>query len=200
MVRVRPILKNWKLSAIAMFSLTLAMALGIVAFAIADLLLLRPPMARHPSELLAIFAIAPKEPFGRIAFPDFEYYRDNNRSFTDIAAYPSSIGINAGTFEDHVAIVSSSPVSDNYFSVMGIQPLAVRFFEKGDDGKRTPVIILTYAGWARFNRDPQIIGKKFFFGHDAMTIIGIAPKDFKGAVFGFEPGIITHFRPNDDDM
>lgn len=82
---------------------------------------------------------------------------------------------------------------------MGIQPLAGRFFEKGDDRKRTPVLVLTYAGWMRFHRDPQIIGKKIYFGHDPMTIIGIAPKNFKGAAFGFEPDIITHFDLNEDD-
>ena len=76
---MRRILKDWKLSAIAAFSLTVAMALGIVAFAIADILLLRPPMAKNPRELVAIFASAPKEPFGRISFPDYEYYREGRK-------------------------------------------------------------------------------------------------------------------------
>jgi predicted permease len=196
---MRTILKNWRLSAIAAFSLTVAMALGIVAFAISDVLLLRPPMAKNPRELVAIFSSTPKEPFGRISFPDYEYYRDNNRVFTDVAAYPNSINVTAGTFENRVAIVSGCPVSDNYFSVMGIQPLAGRFFEKGDDRKRTPVVVLTYAGWTRFNRDPEIIGKKIYYGRDGMTIIGITPEKFKGAAFGVEPDIITHFDLNDDD-
>lgn len=197
---MRTILKNWKLSAIAAFSLMVAMALGTVAFAIADILLLRPPMAANPGELLSIFSSSPREPFGRISLPDYEYYRDHNRTLTDIAAYANSIGINAGTFENHVIIVSACPVSDNYFSVMGIQPLAGRFFEKGDDRKRTPVIVLTYAGWKRFNLDPRMIGKQIFYGRNAMTIIGVAPKHFKGAAFGFEPDIITHFDLNDDDL
>lgn len=196
---MRTMAKNWKLSAIAAFSLIVAMALGIVAFAMADILLLRPPLAKNPGELVAIFSSAPKERFGRVSFPDYEYYRDHNRTLTDIAAYPNSIAINAGTFANQVVVVSSCAVSDNYFSVMGILPLAGRFFEKGDDRKRTPVIVLTYAGWLRFNRDPRIIGKQIFYGRDAMTIIGVAPKNFKGAAFGFEPDIISHFDPNDDD-
>ena len=192
--------KNWKLSAIAAFSLTVAMALGIFAFTIADILLLRPPLAKNPQDLVAIFSSAPKEPFGRISFPDYEYYRDHNRTLTGIAAYANSIGINAGTFENHIVIVSASPVSDNYFSVLGIEPLAGRFFEQGDDRKHTPVIVLTYSGWTRFHRDPHIIGKKILYGHNALTIIGIAPKNFKGAAFGFEPDTIGHFNLNDDDL
>jgi len=79
---VRTILKHWKLSAIAAFSLTITMALGIVAFAISDTLLLRPPLARNPSELVSIFTSTPQERFGRVSYPDYEYYRDNNRVFT----------------------------------------------------------------------------------------------------------------------
>ena len=198
-MRIRPILKHWKLSAIAAFSLTVAMALAIVAFAISDVLLLRPPLAKNPAELASIFTSTPQERFGRVSFPDYEYYRDNNRAFTDIAAYPNSINITAGTFENHVAIVSGCPVSDNYFSVMGIQPLAGRFFEKGDDKRQARTIVLTYAGWTRFNRDPKIIGKQIVYGHNGMTIIGIAPKNFKGAAFGFEPDVINHFDLNDGD-
>ena len=82
---------------------------------------------------------------------------------------------------------------------MGFPPLAGRFFEKGDDRKRTPAAVLTYAGWLRFNRDPNILGKQIFYGHDGMTIVGIAPRNFKGAAFGFEPDVITHFDINDDD-
>jgi len=195
---MRAILKNWKLSAIAAFSLTVAMALAIVAFSISDILLLRPPLAKNPAELVSIFTTTPQERFGRVSFRDYEYYRDNNRVFTDIAAYPNSIGLNAGTFENRIVILTTCPVSDNYFSVMGIEPLAGRFFEKGDDRKKTPLVVLTYAGWLRLNRDPNIIGKQIYY-HDPMTIIGIAPKNFKGAAFGFEPDVIGHFDLNDDD-
>ena len=196
---MRAIFKNWKLSAIAAFSLTIAMALAMVGFAISDILLLRPPLAKNPSDLVSIFTRTPQESFGRVSFPDYEYYRDHNRTFTDIAAYPNSLGINAATFEDRIVIVSSCAISDNYFSVMGFPPLAGRFFEKGDDRKRTPAAVLTYAGWLRFNRDPNILGKQIFYGHDGMTIVGIAPRNFKGAAFGFEPDVITHFDINDDD-
>jgi predicted permease len=195
---MRAILKNWKLSAIAAFSLTIAMALAIVAFAISDILLLRPPLAKKPAELVSIFTTTPQERFGRVSFPDYEYYRDNNRMFTDIAAYPNSISLTAATFEDRIVTLTSCPVSDNYFSVMGIQPLAGRFFEKGDDRMKTPSVVLTYAGWVRFNRDPNIIGKQILY-HDPVTIIGIAPRNFKGAAFGFEPDVMTHFDLNDED-
>src|ERR1700722_9151523 len=104
---MRAILKNWKLSAVAAFSLTIAMALAVVGFAISDILLLRSPFAKNPAELVSIFTRTPQERFGRVSFPDYEYYRDNNRVFTDIAAYPNSISLNAATFEDRIAILTS---------------------------------------------------------------------------------------------
>lgn len=192
-------LKNWRLSAIAAFSLAIAMALGVVSFSISNAILLRAPLAENPRELLSIFTNTPKERFQFISYPDYLTYRDHSRSFLDVAAYPNSIGIYAATFEGRIVIVTTCPISDNYLSVMGIHPLMGRFFEKGDDDKRSPVIVLTYAGWRRFNFDPHIVGKQIVYGHDPVTIIGVAPKDFKGAAFGFEPDVIRHFDINDDD-
>jgi len=197
---MRAMLKNWKLSAIAAFSLIIAMALAIVAFALSDALLLRPPVAKNPGQLFDIFTSSPKEPFGRVSYPDYECYRDNNRVFSGVAAYANSIGINSDIFEDHVLIVTTCPVSDNYFSVMGIQPLMGRFFEAGDDRNKTRTVVLTYVGWTtRFHSDPHIVGKQLFAGHDPRTIIGVAPKAFTGAAFGFEPDVMGHFEPDDDD-
>ncbi len=190
-------LKNWKLSAIAAFSLTIAMALGILAAALSDLMLLRPPLAANPATLVSIFTDTPKNRFEKISYPDYEYYRDHSRAFSGIAAYPNSIGLNSATFENHYVMLSTCAVSDNYFSVMGIKPVAGRFFEEGDDRKQTPVVVLTYAGWKRFHRDPNIIGKQLFYGHDPRTIIGIAPKNFKGAAFGFEADLISHFSSDE---
>ncbi len=196
---MRALLKNWKLSAVAAFSLTIAMALAVVGIRDRELdISFRLPFAKNPAELVSIFTRTPQERFGRVSFPDYEYYRDNNRVFTDIAAYPNSVSLNAATFEDRIAILTSCPVSDNYFSVMGIQPLAGRFFERGDDRKKAPSVVLTYAGWLRWSRDPNIIGKQMKLDHDAITIIGVAPRNFKGAAFGFEPDVMAHFDLNDD--
>src|SRR5580658_9113721 len=142
LVSIRVILKNWKLSAVAAFSLTIAMALGVVGFAIANSALYRLPAARNPSELVQIYTGTPQARVQNISYPDYEFYRDHNRAFSDIAAYPFSIGLNMLTFENRLEVVVGCQVSENYFSTMGMRPVLGRFFEPGDDRRRTPLAVL----------------------------------------------------------
>jgi predicted permease len=189
----RSILKNWKLSAVAAFSLTVAMALGVVGFAIANSALFRLPAAKNASELFQIYTGTPRARVQSISYPDYEYYRDHNRSFSDIAAYPFSIDVQALRFENRMQLAVACQVSDNYFSTMGIRPVLGRVFERGDDRRNTPLAVMTYAGWLRWNRDPNIIGKQMKLNQATMTIIGVAPQGFTGPLFGFAADLVTNF-------
>jgi predicted permease len=71
------------------------------------------------------------------------------------------------------------PVSDNYFSVLGVRPYLGRLFSPGDD-KTKDIAVLTYTCWKRLGADPNIVGKKVV----GNTIIGVTPPDFTGAFFG----------------
>jgi predicted permease len=74
-------------------------------------------------------------------------------------------------------------VSGNYFSTLGIQPALGRLIlpTEGQTPNSDPVIVLSYAYWQkRFNRDPSIVGKTVQVDDHAMTVVGIAPKDFLG--------------------
>lgn len=200
-VALRAIFKNWRLSAIAAFSLSVAMGLAIVGVTISDSALFRLPAAKDPSRMVSIFSETARERFENISYPDYEFYRDHNRSFTDIAAFPFSIGLNAITVADRLEIASECAVSENYFSVMGMKPLLGRFFEKGGDRSGAAVAVLTYAGWTRWNRDPKLIGRiAYTLDHTPVTIIGVAPKEFTGPMLGFGADLIVNFwdwRPQD---
>ncbi len=72
-------------------------------------------------------------------------------------------------------------VSDNYFSVLGVNAIAGRMFaEQGHSGLE-PVAILSYSSWQRrFRGDPAVLGQSVLLYGTAITIIGIAPRDFVG--------------------
>ena len=72
-------------------------------------------------------------------------------------------------------------VSDNYFSVLGVNAIAGRMFtEQGHSGAE-PVAILSYSSWQRrFRRDPAVLGQSVLLYGTPITIIGIAPRDFIG--------------------
>jgi putative ABC transport system permease protein len=190
---LRILLKNWKPASIAGFSLAIAMALAVAGLSVFNGIMLRPPVAAAPQQLVTIHSVAPGSDSHNISYPDYEYYRDNNRSFSGVAAFPeeiSQIPMIVGGSEETGTLESAS---DNYFEVMGIRPFLGRFFVPGDDEKKTPKAILTYSAWKRWGADSRILGKTVVLARQrrTLTIVGVAPRDFTGVVFGFGADVIT---------
>jgi putative ABC transport system permease protein len=188
---LRVLLKNWKLASIAIFSLAIALALGITAFAMFDAILLRPPAAHDPERLVNIFTSPKPGAFEHTSYADYVYLRDHNNVFSDLAAFP--YGVSKGTISigDRDEMALTNAVSDNYFEVMGIKPAIGQLFSRGDDDRKTPIAVLTYSYWQRSGADPQIIGRTVTVDRTPLTIVGVAQKGFTGPVFGFATDIIT---------
>ena len=189
----RILLKHWKLTAIAVFSLSIAMALGVVALSVSNTFLLLPPAAPEPDRLVKIYTRSPTEAVGAVSYPDYKYYRENNRVFTDIAALPNSIQVNTNFDGNRETKVVARPVSDNYFAVMGLRPYLGRLFAPGDDSVAKPVAVMTYSCWKRLGGDPNISGKEVA----GFTIVGVAPKEFTGSFFGFNGDLLTSLPRTD---
>jgi putative ABC transport system permease protein len=195
---LRILRKNWKLTAIAVFSLSVAMALGVVSLGVSNTSLLVAPPGRAPDQLVTIYSRIPGKTIDHISYPDFQFYRQNNHSFTDVAATAESIYFARANFSGSggsggpLVTVTSNPVSDNYFSVLGLEPYLGRFFAAGDDGTKTPIAVLTYVGWTRLGSDPHVVGKNI----GGTTIIGVAPKEFTGSLFGINGDMVVPLPEN----
>src|SRR5262249_48650824 len=76
----------------------------------------------------------------------------------------------------------------NYFAVLGVKPLLGRVFstdEYGDKEGAYPVAVISYGLWNRdFRRDPGAIGRTIRVNRQKLTIIGVAPAEFRGAMPG----------------
>lgn len=186
---LRVLLKNWKLTSVAVFSLAVAMAISVIGLAIFNTTLLRPPAATAPDRLVTIYTRTPASQFDDVSYLDYKYYRDNNKVFSGVAAFPNDIWKFPLVFGDRNDFDTLSAVSDNYFDVMGIRPALGRMFAPGDDDKKTPSVVLSYSCWQRWGADPQIVGKTVTFRRRPLTIVGVAPKSFPGVVFGFATDI-----------
>jgi predicted permease len=179
--------KHWKLSAVAIFSLSIAMALGILTLSVMNTFLLLPPAAPAPDRLLMIYARTPGGEIGQISYPDYKYFRENNHAFTDIAAAPNQIHVNTNNTNGREIKVISRPVSDNYFAVLGIRPYLGNFFSPGDDNLKDPIAVMTYAGWKRLGSDPNIVGKQV----TRYKIVGVTPKEFTGSFYGLNGDLLV---------
>src|SRR5437870_6318697 len=111
---VRVLCKHWKLTAVAIFSLSIAMVLGVIALSITNTFLLLAPAAADADRLVMIYSRSPGEDIGQFSYPDYQYYRENNHVFRDVAANPNSIGVTTNFYGAHEVKVVERPASDNY--------------------------------------------------------------------------------------
>ena len=193
MLAVQSLRRHWKLTAISAFSLSIAMAIGIIALSISNTALWLTPSVPDPGRLVMIYSHSDAESVGHFSYPDFQYLRQNSHSFLDIAGAPNSIGIQSDlNFGGRPVTVIARPVSENYFNVLGIHPFLGRFFSPGDDRNPAKIAVMTYGCWRRLGSDQHIVGK-IVAGE---TIVGVTPKDFAGAFYGFEGDIFETLGPD----
>ena len=170
-------------------ALTIALGVGAntAIFSIVNAVLLRPPTAvAEPDRLVGLFTSDYSgPPYGSSSIPDIlEMGSQSSDVFVGVAGYsprPAAIGA-----DDNLERIGVEVVTDNYFQVIGVQPVLGRTFGpeqrvKGGD----PVVVISSALWRRrFGGDPAIIGKTVRMNAREFTIIGVAPDGFSGSLRG----------------
>ena len=188
----RTLRENWKVTVVAILSLGVAMALGVVSLSASTTFLLLPPSGVEPDRLVTISESAPGSDSREISYPDYQYFRANNHVFTDIAAAPNSVSVNFQSGDDGDIRVISRPVSENYFSVLGIKPLLGRLFIAGDDRAEPRVAVMTYACWKRLGSNPKMVGRNIA----GYSVVGVAPPEFTGSLYGLNPDLVLSLEPS----
>jgi len=184
-------------SAAAVLSLALGIGANTSVFSLIYATLFRPLPVPNPEELVAIYHQSSRVGLSSSSFPDYELYRDHNDVFSGMLAYlrvPMVLRIG-----DRVEKVSGELVSSDYFSVLGVRPALGRTFTE-QEGGAGPVAVLSYDLWQnRFGGDPGVIGSNVSIGRQALAVIGVAPREFRGVTldWGRPPQIwvpVTMYR------
>ncbi len=73
--------------------------------------------------------------------------------------------------------------SENYFSLMGVQPFRGRFYnaEECRPNANIPVVVASYGFWKRMGARNDFVGSTLQINGAPYTVIGIAPDGFSGA-------------------
>jgi len=180
---LRGMRKSPGFTATVVFTLALGMGANTAIFSLMDAVLLRPLPVKDPASLYFLNNAGAREVGGSPPYPCFERFRALAKSFTGMAAYSSNDhGIR---IDGVVEQVDGAAVSDNYFGLLGIAPLAGRLLEAGDERLDPPVAVIGYGFWQRrYGGRPDAIGKTFSLDDRTFTIVGITPKEF----YGLTPG------------
>jgi predicted permease len=183
---LRMALRRPGFTVVAVLTLAIGIAVNTTVFSWTDMMLLRPiPGVPNSGELVTFETVAPDGVALPTSFPDFRDHRDHLKLISLAAATPATMTIGEG---DHTDRAWAELVSANYFAVLGVKPVLGRMFsqeECGDKADACPVAVIGYGLWkSRFNGDPHVIGATVLLNRQRLTIIGIAPAEFRGSLPG----------------
>jgi predicted permease len=205
-------------SGFAIFAI-LIVGLGIGAsctiFSVINTLLLRPLPFREPARLVWIASnpdVDAKNLSGQTTQVGHMLdLRQRSKSFSEVAGYMAFYGIGDNLLlgQGEPERLTNVPVSQNFFSMLGVQPLIGRNFTEDESrafhdpkaGGPPSAVILSYSLWnRRFNADPQIIGRTINLDGQLNLIVGVLPASFDfGNIFapGTKVDLYSPFPLND---
>ncbi|MBI1898641.1 MAG: ABC transporter permease [Acidobacteria bacterium] len=189
------------------FSLTAVLTLGIgigantVIFTLLYGLLLRSLPVKDPGSLVRIgVASATINPnrASQVPYQMLLQLRRQQQSFTDISAWGSRVVV-MDTVDGAPRILQAGLVSGNGFEVLGMNAYLGRLLRPADDVRGGPAdgwpVVLSYGFWkVNFGGDPSIVGKQIKVSNTAMTVVGVAPPNFRGVSPGSETKLYLPFQ------
>jgi hypothetical protein len=177
---IRILLKSPGFTIAAVVTLAMAIGANAVVFGVMDALILRPLNVPHADTL---YGTEYGVDTGFQSYPNYVDLRDRNRSFDGLAAFTFAfVGLDTG---GNPSRASGFAVSGNYFDVLNLQPYLGRFFHGSDEHGRNsaPYLVLSYAYWhSHFQDDRSVIGRVVRLNKHPVTIIGVAPPEFRGTL------------------
>ena len=191
----RTLVKSRAFTAVAVCSLALGIGANVTIFSFVDALLLRPPSVHDPAGLLEVWQHNAARGNGigshmQLSFPDYEYYRDHNRVFSEMGGFTAETARVTWSRGGQGEILQGALVSANFFSMLGVRPALGRGFLPQDDQSSgaPPVVVLSHALWQqRLGADPALVGTPLTLNGRAFTVIGVGPPGFTGVLAGFAP-------------
>jgi predicted permease len=195
---LRQLRKNPGFSITATAMLAIAICANGTVFSWINGTMLHPiPGARDTSGLVSLQRgqrnISPVPP---LSYPDYRDLREQNHSFDGILVYHHDwITVTGGEQPQRIYIAN---VSSNFFDVLGVKPLLGRFFFPEEETRpdAVPYVVLGYSLWkTRYGGDPAIVGKSMEIARHPVTVIGVAPEGFIGAMPGLREDVWVTLNP-----
>jgi predicted permease len=170
--------------AVAVGTLALGIGGATAVFTVIKGSLLRPlPAVASPDRLVTIERVDPTTAATESGYPVFSYpdYRDLRARSVTLSGIAGFDGTSM-TVEDSSGSAREwvSFVTPNFFTVLGVRPVAGRVFS---DPESENVVVLSYDLWQRrFGGSPRVIGSTIELNDKPFTVVGVAPPRFIGAM------------------
>src|SRR5262245_12430653 len=170
-------------AAIAIMSVALGIGATSAIFSLTDAALLRPLPVADSDAVVTVSAAGADDRRGAISFPNYRDLRERSQSFDGMIAHQRSTFSFAPSHDAVREMRVGMLVSDNFFGVLGVQPVLGRGF-RPDEGRvpgRDAIVVLAYDFWKNaLAADPSIVNRIVSINGVDFTVIGVAPESFTG--------------------
>jgi len=175
----RTLRKNRGFTAVAVLTLALGIAANTAIFSVVNGVLLRPLPFPNPDRLAILYESGPKFETMTVAYPNFEDWVKENRSFGQLAAVNSD-DFNLSGHGDPER-VRGKRVSASLFSMLGTAATLGRTFEASEDRLgASPVVVVSHEFWQRrFGATASVLGTTINLSGLTYTVIGVLPPGFR---------------------
>lgn len=175
------------LTTVAVLTLALGIAASTTVFGWIDAMVLHPFRGCKDDGQLAV--LEPVRSGGieddNVSYLDSRDFAESLQSISGLALHqtvPASIGDGEKAYSAWIELVSG-----NYFDVLGVKPVLGRSFAREEYGEaaKTFAAVISYRVWkGYFHGDPSVLGRTVRINRYPVTIIGVAPPEFHGAMPG----------------
>jgi len=196
---VRFAFRKFRRAPVPFLAAIVTLALGIGAntaiFSLVDGIWLRPLPIADPAHLVAVECVkgqaaADSEKHNvTSSYGEFLDLRQRVPAFADVAASDRR-GVPMET-ADGLQILLADVVSDNYFTLMGVQPELGRLPDENElRNSEVPVIVLSHGAWKRlFAGNPGVIGQTVTIKGGPATVLAVMPAGFRGTERVVDPRV-----------
>jgi predicted permease len=199
---LRQFVRNPLFTVIAVLSLALGVGANTAIFSIMNAALLKSLPVRDPQQLVILTDPTSSGIWNGmdnggnrmfLSYPEYVQLRDHATVFSGMCASEAqlervNVRISGGPQEE----ARGRLVSENYFSVLGVEPVIGRFFNPDDASVvgKYPEAVIGYDYWQRrFGGKTDVLGTPVRIFGSTLTIIGVAARNFKGEAVGQSPDI-----------
>ena len=175
----RQLRKNLGATAVMVFTLALAIGATTAIFSVVYGVLLRPLPYTDANRIMAVSEVTSKGWPSRLADPNFDDFRDQNRSFQAIAKYGADVVSVSGASEPTRTKVAA--VSPDFCKVFRVQPIIGRDFSAADARKgAAPVLLASFGYWKQqLGASPDLSHAQLKIDSAVFSVVGVLPDGFR---------------------
>ena len=176
---LRRLRKSPGFTVVAVLMLALGIGANTAIFSMVNAVLLRPLPYKEADRLVMVWEQNPHRGWFEnvVSAANFLDWKKQNDVFTDMAAFESNFfSLSGGGKPEEVA---GERVTNNLFSVLGVQPVHGRLFLPEEEKRGSAVALVSHGLWQEhYGGDPALVGKPISLNGEAHTVVGILPASF----------------------